>query len=59
MANAGPLGTSNSFWCDLWSYFGPALIVSVAYIDSGNDGTDISGAARSVIACFGLSGSRE
>jgi manganese transport protein len=30
---------------DLWKYFGPALIVSVAYIDPGNYGTDISGGA--------------
>lgn len=31
---------------DLWTYFGPALIVSVAYIDPGNYGTDISGGAE-------------
>jgi manganese transport protein len=31
---------------DLWAYFGPALIVSVAYIDPGNYGTDISGGAE-------------
>jgi manganese transport protein len=30
---------------DLWMYFGPALIVSVAYMDPGNYGTDISGGA--------------
>ncbi len=36
---------SMGFWRDLWSYFGPALIVSVAYIDPGNYGTDISGGA--------------
>jgi len=29
----------------LWNYFGPALIVSVAYMDPGNYGTDISGGA--------------
>lgn len=33
------------FWPDLWAYFGPALMVSVAYIDPGNYGTDISGGA--------------
>ena len=33
------------FWRDLWAYFGPALIVSVAYMDPGNYGTDISGGA--------------
>jgi manganese transport protein len=36
---------SSSFWRDLWKYFGPALIVSVAYMDPGNYGTDISGGA--------------
>lgn len=33
------------FWRDFSAYFGPALIVSVAYIDPGNYGTDISGGA--------------
>lgn len=37
---------SRSFWRDLWIYFGPALMVSVAYIDPGNYGTDISGGAE-------------
>jgi len=36
---------SRVFWRDEWRYFGPALIVSVAYIDPGNYGTDISGGA--------------
>jgi manganese transport protein len=36
---------SRSFWRDLLAYFGPALIVSVAYMDPGNYGTDISGGA--------------
>jgi len=35
-----------SFWRDLLRYFGPALIVSVAYMDPGNFGTDISGGAQ-------------
>ena len=35
-----------SFWCDLLQYFGPALIVSVTYMDPGNFGTDISGGAQ-------------
>ena len=35
----------SSFWRDLWNYFGPALMVSVAYMDPGNYGTDISGGA--------------
>ena len=33
------------FFRDFLSYFGPALMVSVAYIDPGNYGTDISGGA--------------
>jgi len=37
---------SDSFVRDLWRYFGPALIVSVAYIDPGNYGTDLSGGAE-------------
>src|SRR3990172_8786214 len=36
---------SRSFLRNFASYFGPALIVSVAYIDPGNYGTDISGGA--------------
>jgi manganese transport protein len=37
--------STRPFWRDLWAYFGPALIVSVAYMDPGNYGTDISGGA--------------
>jgi manganese transport protein len=36
----------SGFLRDLIQYFGPALIVSVAYIDPGNFGTDISGGAQ-------------
>ena len=36
---------SRGFLRNFASYFGPALIVSVAYIDPGNFGTDISGGA--------------
>ncbi len=36
---------SKSFLRNFGTYFGPALIVSVAYIDPGNYGTDISGGA--------------
>jgi manganese transport protein len=36
---------SKSFLRNFATYFGPALIVSVAYIDPGNYGTDISGGA--------------
>jgi manganese transport protein len=41
-----PREYSQSLIRDLWTYFGPALIVSVAYIDPGNYGTDISGGAE-------------
>jgi manganese transport protein len=34
------------FWKELLQYFGPALIVSVAYMDPGNFGTNISGGAE-------------
>lgn len=37
--------SSRGFWGDFFRYFGPALIVSVAYIDPGNYATDISGGA--------------
>ena len=36
---------SRSFFRNFAAYFGPALVVSVAYIDPGNYGTDISGGA--------------
>ena len=39
------VASTRPFWRDLWAYFGPALIVSVAYMDPGNYGTDISGGA--------------
>ncbi len=38
-------GGSSSVLRSFLAYFGPALIVSVAYIDPGNYGTDISGGA--------------
>lgn len=37
---------ATSFFRDFWNYLGPALIVSVAYIDPGNYGTGISGGAE-------------
>jgi manganese transport protein len=42
--SAGSPG-GESFFRRLLTYFGPALIVSVAYIDPGNYGTDIAGGA--------------
>lgn len=44
LANSGTV-ERGSFPRRLLTYFGPALIVSVAYIDPGNYGTDISGGA--------------
>lgn len=44
MVNSGAV-ERGSFLRSLLTYFGPALIVSVAYIDPGNYGTDISGGA--------------
>ena len=38
-------GIAPGFWHNLWNYFGPQLIVSVAYMDPGNYGTEISGGA--------------
>jgi len=37
--------SSRGIWREFVAYLGPALIVSVAYIDPGNYGTDISGGA--------------
>jgi len=37
----------SSVWkTDYWRFFGPAIIASVAYVDPGNFGTDISGGAN-------------
>ncbi|MCJ7455666.1 Nramp family divalent metal transporter [Candidatus Bathyarchaeota archaeon] len=44
LVNSGAV-ERGSFLRSLLTYFGPALIVSVAYIDPGNYGTDISGGA--------------
>ncbi len=46
VGRALPSSITRRFWPELWAYFGPALIVSVAYIDPGNYGTDISGGAQ-------------
>ena len=34
------------FWRQLRAYFGPAILVSVAYMDPGNWGTDLAGGAQ-------------
>ena len=34
------------FWKQLAAYFGPAILVSVAYMDPGNWGTDLAGGAQ-------------
>lgn len=38
--------TSAGFWRQLAAYFGPAILVSVAYMDPGNWGTDLAGGAQ-------------
>ena len=35
-----------SFWRQMAAYFGPAVLVSVAYMDPGNWGTDLQGGAQ-------------
>jgi manganese transport protein len=35
-----------SFWKQMAAYFGPAVLVSVAYMDPGNWGTDLQGGAQ-------------
>ncbi|HXZ90265.1 MAG TPA: Nramp family divalent metal transporter, partial [Candidatus Dormibacteraeota bacterium] len=36
----------SSIWkSGLWAFWGPAIVASVAYVDPGNFGTDISGGA--------------
>jgi manganese transport protein len=35
-----------SFWRQLTAFFGPAVLVSVAYMDPGNWGTDLQGGAQ-------------
>jgi len=40
------LGFLDSVWkSGYWRFFGPAIVASVAYVDPGNFGTDISGGA--------------
>src|SRR5277367_5390644 len=34
------------FWKQMAAYFGPAVLVSVAYMDPGNWGTDLQGGAQ-------------
>src|SRR5882724_6873605 len=38
--------SSMSFWRQLRAFAGPAVLVSVGYMDPGNWGTDLSGGAR-------------
>ena len=35
-----------SFWRHMITFFGPAVLVSVAYMDPGNWGTDLQGGAQ-------------
>ena len=40
------------FWKQMAAYFGPAVLVSVAYMDPGNWGTDLQGGVQ--FKCGGL-----
>src|SRR5258708_7659764 len=45
--DAAPRAPTTSFRSDqLWSYFGPAFVASVAYIDPGNFATNILGGSQ-------------
>ncbi len=35
------------FWRHWWAFVGPAILVSVGYMDPGNWGTDLAGGRRS------------
>ena len=39
-------GSQQGFWRQMVAYYGPALLVSVAYMDPGNWGTDLQGGAE-------------
>ena len=39
-------GTQQGFWRQMLAYYGPAVLVSVAYMDPGNWGTDLQGGAQ-------------
>jgi manganese transport protein len=39
-------GAEAGFWRSYWAYVGPALLVSVGYMDPGNWGTDLQGGAQ-------------
>ena len=39
-------GGSPAFWRQMTAYFGPAILVSVGYMDPGNWGTDLAGGAQ-------------
>ena len=43
------------FWKQMTAYFGPAILVSVAYMDPGNWGTDLQGGAQFNTDCCGWS----
>jgi manganese transport protein len=38
--------TTAGFWRNYWAFVGPALLVSVGYMDPGNWGTDLQGGAQ-------------
>jgi manganese transport protein len=37
---------NGSFWCKLWAFTGPGLMVAVGYMDPGNWATDIAGGSK-------------
>ncbi len=39
-------GSRQGFWRQMLAYYGPAVLVSVAYMDPGNWGTDLQGGAQ-------------
>ena len=39
-------GNQKGFWRQMVAYYGPAVLVSVAYMDPGNWGTDLQGGAQ-------------
>jgi manganese transport protein len=36
----------SGFWRQMAAFFGPAVLISVAYVDPGNWGTDLQGGAQ-------------
>jgi manganese transport protein len=43
------------FWQQWRAYVGPAILISVGYMDPGNWGTDLAGGAQFKYGCCGWS----